>query len=174
MSLRELREAAYHEAGYHSMYRRFGGIGKAVVLRNKNRTQDEKAWGGHFKAFACPEARRDEALREGVVLLELPKNWRALWGISGLVAEEIMHGETAPEYIGSAINIKIACGQTSASDLKEMGITDVLEFSLDEELIEQAWRFLLEDWQEIHREAEWLIEYDSAAVIDECAEQLTR
>jgi len=38
---RELRDAAYHEAGHKALYEYFGGAGDAVVWRNESRNPGE-------------------------------------------------------------------------------------------------------------------------------------
>lgn len=157
LSLRELCLAAYHEAGHKAMYHRFGGAGDAVVCENLDRSPDEVAWRGQFRPRTCPQIMHDTAKRHGMPAAELPDNWRALYGMAGLVAEGILGGETDPEFIAGALDIKIACGEASASDLETMGITNITEFELNFDEVVQAWRFLVEDWPHVQNEAEYLI-----------------
>jgi len=157
LAMRELRMAAYHEAGHKAMYHRFGGVGDAVVLKSLNRSPDETAWHGQFRPRNCPQIMRDIAIRHGMPATDLPDNWRALYGMAGLVAEEILHGETDLEFIAGALDVKIACNQVSASDLESMGITNIVDFDLNSDEVEQAWRYLIEDWSLVQEEAEYLI-----------------
>jgi hypothetical protein len=46
IAARELRNAAYHEAGHKMLYRRFGGDGDAVVWKNESGNPEEKMWLG--------------------------------------------------------------------------------------------------------------------------------
>jgi hypothetical protein len=156
-AMRDLRLAAYHEAGHKAIYHRFGGAGDAVIWENPNRSPDEAAWRGQFRPRTCPQIMHDNAIRHGMPAVDLPDNWRALYGMAGLVAEGILGGETDPEFIAGALDIKIACGEASASDLETMGITNIIEFELNFEEVVQAWRFLVEDWPHIQNEAEYLI-----------------
>ncbi|MGF6180886.1 hypothetical protein ABIB42_001897 [Massilia sp. UYP32] len=157
LAMRDLRLAAYHEAGHKAMYHRFGGAGDAVVWENLNRSPDEIAWRGQFRPRTCPQVMHNTATRHGMPAADLPDNWRTLYGMAGLVAEEILRGETDPDFVAGALDIKIACGEVSASDLKSMGITNIADFELNSEEVEQAWRFLLEDWSLVQEEAEYLI-----------------
>ena len=77
--------------------------------------------------------------------------------MAGLVAEEILHGETDLEFIAGALYVKIACDQVSASDLKSMGITNIDDFDLNSDEVEQAWHYLIKDWSLVQEEAEYLI-----------------
>lgn len=157
LAMRELLLAAYHEAGHKAIYHRFGGAGDAVVCKRWNRGPDEKAWTGQFRPRTCPQTMHDIATRHGMPAADLPENWRTLYGMAGLVAEEILHGETAPDFVAAAVDIKIAYGEVSASDLKSMEITNIADFELDSTEVEQTCRFLLEDWSVVQEEAEYLI-----------------
>lgn len=158
LAMRELRMAAYHEAGHKVLYQRFGGAGDAVVIKNFNRSPDETVWCGQFRPRSCPQVMHEAAIKHGIPAVHLPNNWRALVGIAGLVAEEILRGETDPDYIAGALDLRIASNQASTSDLKLMGITDIVDFELSMDLVVQAWRYLVEDWHVVQREAECLIE----------------
>lgn len=157
LAMRELRLAAYHEAGHKVMYHRFGGAGDAVVWENLNRSPDETAWRGQFRPRTCPQVMHDTATRHGRPAVDLPDNWRALYGMAGLVAEGILGGETNPEFIAGALDIKISCGEASASDLESMEIMNINDFELNFDEVVQAWRFLVEDWSHVQNEAEYLI-----------------
>lgn len=157
LARRELRSAAYHEAGHKAIYHRFGGAGDAVVWRNPNRSPDEVAWLGQFRPRTCPQIMHDIATRYGMATTDLPDNWRAIYGMAGLIAEEILSGETDPEYVAGALEHKIACGEVSASDLETMRITNVVDFELNLDEVVQAWSFLVEDWSLVQEEAEFLI-----------------
>jgi len=157
LAMRELRVAAYHEAGHKAMYHRFGGAGDAVVWKSLNRSPDETAWRGQFRPRSCPQIMYDVAIRHGMPAADLPDNWRALYGMAGLVAEEILRGETDPEFVAGALYIKIVCDEVSASDLESMGIMNIDDFELNCEEVEQTWRYLIEDWPFVQEEAEHLI-----------------
>lgn len=157
LQMHDLRVAAYHEAGHRIMYRRFGGDGDAVVWKNPNDNPDELAWLGQFRPRICPKVAHDIAIRSGLPTVDLPDNWRALHGMAGLVAEEILRGETDPEFVAGALDIRIFCGEVSATDLESMGITNTIDFELNIEEVETAWRYLVQDWVFVEQEAESLI-----------------
>ncbi|RQR51265.1 hypothetical protein DIE21_15150 [Burkholderia sp. Bp9140] len=94
IAARELRNAAYHEAGHKMLYERFGGAGDAVVWKNESGNPDESAWLGQFRPRTCPEEMHKVALNHGFAAPELPANWKMLVGMAGLLAEEILSGET--------------------------------------------------------------------------------
>ncbi|ACB67696.1 MULTISPECIES: hypothetical protein [Burkholderia] len=94
IAARELRNTAYHEAGHKLLYERFGGAGDAVVWKNESGNSEECAWLGQFRPRTCPEEMHKVALKHGFAVPELPANWKMLVGMSGLLAEEILSGET--------------------------------------------------------------------------------
>lgn len=49
IAARELRSAAYHEAGHKVLYEQFGGAGDAFVWRNDSGDPEERAWFGQFR-----------------------------------------------------------------------------------------------------------------------------
>jgi len=77
--------------------------------------------------------------------------------MAGLVAEEILDGETDADVIADALDFKISFDEASASDLASMGITDVDNFILSYEAVERAVHYLLADWLLVEQEAEYLI-----------------
>lgn len=159
IAARELRDVAYHEAGHKMLYRRFGGDGDAVVWENESRNPEEKMWLGQFLPRTCPEMERRLALMRGATLPELPANWRVLVGMAGLLAEEILSGET--DDAGAMVDtvfFRISFGEASTSDLAQMGITDIDSCELDYEVGEEAVRLLREEWAAVQDEAEYLIE----------------
>ncbi|WCM19939.1 hypothetical protein NDK50_00175 [Paraburkholderia bryophila] len=90
----------------------------------------------------------------------LPANWRALVGIAGLVAEEILRdGTDDAGVIADALHQRIWDGEASASDLTMMGITDIESYDLRDELVEGATRILRDQWEAVRQEAEYLIEF---------------
>lgn len=91
---RETRDTAYHEVGHKVLHECFGGAGDAVVWRNESRNPDERAWLGQLHPRMFPEAIREAALENGLAAPELPGNWKMLVGTAGLLAEEILSGET--------------------------------------------------------------------------------
>lgn len=100
----------------------------------------------------------DAIVRSGYTPAELPGNWRVLYGMAGLVAEEILRGETNdPEVITQDICVRIWMGEASASDMESMNITDTDDFELNSDEVTQAWRYLLEDWKKVQQEASYLI-----------------
>jgi len=157
IAVRELRKAAYHEAGHKILHARFGGAGYAVVWKNSSGNPEETAWLGQYRYWACPELMRKAAIENGVVPPELPTTWRMLFGMAGLVAEEIMDGETDAGVIADTLDFRISFDEVSASDLASMGITDVDNFDLSYKAVEQAVLYLLEDWALVQQEAESLI-----------------
>lgn len=162
ISARELRGAAYHEAGHKIIHARFGGSGYAVVWRNPSGNADERAWLGQYRSWTCPEKLREAPAHNGRLLPPLPSNWKALFGMAGLVAEQIMDGQTDSIIVRDALDLQIYCGDGSVSDLASMGITDIENFELDTETVTQAVQYLLEDWWLVKEEAEYLIEQASA------------
>ncbi|KER70040.1 hypothetical protein HR51_21710 [Burkholderia cepacia] len=158
IAARELRNAAYHEAGHKMLYERFGGAGDAVVWKNESGNQDESAWLGQFRPRTCPEEMHKVALNHGFAVPELPANWRMLVGMAGLLAEEILSGETNDtSAMADSLFLKISFGDASASDLALMGVTDIdgCELSYDE--VDEVVRMLHEGWSVVQEEAEYLI-----------------
>ncbi len=159
IAARELRNAAYHEAAHKIVYERFGGAGDAVVWRNDSGNPEETAWRGQFRPRTRPEEMRAIALESGFSVPELPANWKALVGIAGLVAEEILcDGTDDVGVIADALHQRISDGEASASDLEMMGIRDIESYELGDELVEEATRILRDGWQAVQQEAEYLIE----------------
>lgn len=160
IAARELRNAAYHEAAHKMVYEQFGGAGDAAVWRNKSGNPEETAWRGQFRPRTCPEEMRAIALASGLSVPDLPANWRALVGIAGLVAEEILRdGTDDAGVIADALHQRIWDGEASASDLAMMGITDIENYDLSDELVERATRILRDQWEAVRQEAEYLIEF---------------
>ncbi|WP_430226924.1 hypothetical protein [Paraburkholderia tropica] len=156
----ELRNAAYHEAAHKMVYERFGAAGDAVVWRNESGNPEERAWRGQLRPRTCPEEMRAIALASGFSFPDLPANWKALVGVAGLVAEEILYdGTDDAGVIADALHQRIWDGEASASDLAMMGITDIESYDLSDELVEEATRILCEEWQAVQQEAEYLIEF---------------
>ena len=159
IAARELRNTAYHEAAHKMVYEQFGGAGDAVVWRNKSGNPEETAWRGQFRPRTCPEEMRAIARGSGFSVPDLPANWRALVGIAGLVAEEILRdGTDDAGVIADALYQRISDGEASASDLATVGITDIESFELRDELVEEATRILREGWQAVQQEADYLVE----------------
>lgn len=77
--------------------------------------------------------------------------------MAGLVAEEILRGETNPEFVAGVLDTRIFCGDVSASDRDSMGITDTVDFELNIEEVETACRYLVDNWVLVEQEAESLI-----------------
>jgi hypothetical protein len=82
IAARELRKAAYHEAGRKMPYERFGGAGDAVVWKNESGNPEETAWLGQFRPRTCPEEMRKTALNHRFSAPELPANWKILVGMA--------------------------------------------------------------------------------------------
>jgi hypothetical protein len=80
--------------------------------------------------------------------------------MAGLVAEEILNDDTDDAgAIADALHFRISYGEVSASDLATMGITDIDSCELSYEAVEEALRILREGWQDLRREAEYLIAF---------------
>ncbi|WP_232490751.1 hypothetical protein [Burkholderia contaminans] len=121
IAAREPRNTAYHEAGHKMLYERFGGAGDPVVWKNDSGNPDESAWFGQFRPRTCPEVMRAIALNHGFAAPELPANWKMLVGMAGLLAEEILSGETEDTgAMADSLVLKISFGEASASDLALM------------------------------------------------------
>ncbi|WP_244136170.1 hypothetical protein [Burkholderia sp. BCC0801] len=122
IAARELRNTAYHEAGHKMLYERFGGAGDAVVWKNESGNPDESSWLGQFRPRTCPEVMRKVALNHGFAAPELPANWKMLVGMAGMLAEEILSGETDDTgAMADPLFCRISFGEASASDLALMG-----------------------------------------------------
>jgi hypothetical protein len=154
----ELRAAAYHEAGHKALYQRFGGAGDVVVWKNQSGNPEEVAWLGQFRPRTCPEEMCDAAVRGGFAFPDVPPNWRRLFSMAGLVAEEIQNGETHPVAIADTLDFRVAMGEVSASDLAGMGVTDADNFAFTYYSdVEQCVQYLLEEWAALQDEAEYVI-----------------
>ncbi|WP_148092594.1 hypothetical protein [Burkholderia ubonensis] len=158
IATKELRNAAYHEAGHKMLYEHFGGAGDAVVWKNQSGSPEETAWLGQFRPRTCPEAMRKIARTQGLITPELPANWRVLVGMAGLLAEDILSDET--DDVGAMADtlfFRIWNGEASASDLALMNITDIDSCAPSYEVVEECVRLLREGWSDVQREAEYLI-----------------
>lgn len=153
----DLRKAAYHEAGHKIIYELFGGAGDAVVWKNESGNPDEMAWLGQFRPRTCVEQMHEIWARAGLDVSPLPLNWRAMYGMAGVVAEQILRGETEVEFIAGNLYLRICCDEISATDLASIGVTDVDDFEVDIEGVEQCVLHLLEHWLQVKQEAEYLI-----------------
>jgi hypothetical protein len=158
VAARELRRAAYHEVGHKVMCERFGGTGCAVVWRNPSGNWDESAWLGQFRQRICPEAQHRAWSANGLDVPALPLNWKVLVGMAGLLAEELLIGETDDaEVVAYNIYVMIKHGAASATDLDAMGISDATNFDLSCDVVEQGMRILREAWSRVQSEAESII-----------------
>ncbi|WP_124904709.1 hypothetical protein [Burkholderia sp. Bp9004] len=142
------------------LYERFGGAGDAVVWKNESGNPEESAWLGQFRPRTCPEVMRKTALNHGFPAPELPANWKVLVGMAGLLAEEILSGETDDTgAMADSLALKISFGEASASDLALMGVTDIDSCELSYEVVDEAVRMLREGWPVVQEEAEYLIKF---------------
>jgi hypothetical protein len=158
----DLRKAAYHEAGHKIIYELFGGAGDAVVWKNESGNPDEVSWLGQFRPRTCAEQMHEIWARAGLDVPPLPFNWRAMYGMAGIVAEQILRGETEVEFIAGNLYLRICCDEISATDLASIGVTDTDDFEVDMEGVEQCVHHLLEHWPRVQVEAESLIADASA------------
>ncbi|MBC8745344.1 MULTISPECIES: hypothetical protein [Paraburkholderia] len=158
IAARELRNAAYHEAGHKMLYERFGGAGDAVVWKNESGNPEETAWFGQFRPRTCPEVMCKTALNHGFTAPELPANWKILVGMAGLLAEDILSGETDDAgAMADTLFFRISNGEASASDLALMSVTDIDSCGLSYEVVEEVVRLLREGWRVVQQEAEYLM-----------------
>jgi hypothetical protein len=157
--LLDLHLAAYHEAGHKIIYNRFGGDGDGKVWENTSGNPDEHTWRGQFRPRTCPQVMHDCAKRSGLPAADLPDNWRALFGMAGMVAEEIMLDNADDlRLLSKAISLRIWHGGASQSDLESMGIAITEDYiKLNIEAVAKTRRLLLENWSLVQREAEYLI-----------------
>jgi hypothetical protein len=158
----DLRKAAYHEAGHKIIYELFGGAGDAVVWENESGDPDEVTWLGQFRPRRCPEQQHEAWARAGLDVPALPLNWIALYGMAGIVAEQILRGERDVEFIAGHLYLRICCDEISATDAAAIGVTDIDNFEVDIETVEQCAQLLLEHWSQVKTEAEHLIADASA------------
>ncbi|ONY14418.1 hypothetical protein A8F23_34170 [Burkholderia cenocepacia] len=158
IAARELRNTACHEAGHKMLYERFGGAGDAVVWKNENGNPDESAWLGQFRPRTCPELMRKAALNHGFAAPKLPANWKMLVGMAGMLADEILSGETDDTgAMADSLFCRISFGEASASDLALMGVTDIDSCGLSYDVVDEVVRMLREGWPVAQEEAEYLI-----------------
>jgi hypothetical protein len=157
VAMHELQKAAYHEAGHKIIYELFGGAGDAVVWKSQSEDPDEVAWLGQFRARICAEKMHEIWTCAGLNVPPLPSNWRVMYGMAGLIAEQILRGEKNFELIAGALDLRICCDEVSATDLEAMGVTDIGDFEVDVESVEQCAQHLLERWSSVTQEAEHLI-----------------
>jgi len=153
----DLRKAAYHEAGHKIIYELFGGAGDAVVWKNASGNPDEVAWLGQFRPRICAEQMHEVWARAGLDVPTLPSNWRAIYGMAGVVAEQILNGETEVEFIAGNLYLRICYAEISATDLASIGVTDIDDFEVDIEGVERCTQHLLAHWPLVTQEAEYLI-----------------
>jgi hypothetical protein len=155
IAAKELRDAAYHEAGHKMLYRCFGGDGDAVVWKNGSANPEEKMWLGQFSPRTCPEVARNLALTHGSNAPDLPADWRILVGMADLLAEEILSDETDDAGVmADNLFFRISSGEASATDLAQMGVTVIESCEVSCEVVEEAVRLLREEWAVVQEEAE--------------------
>ncbi|WP_174948394.1 hypothetical protein [Burkholderia contaminans] len=158
IAARELRNTAYHEAARKMLYERFGGAGDAVVWKNESGNPNESAWLGQFRPRTCPEVTRTIALNHAFPAPELPANWKMLVGMAGLLAEEVLSGETDDTgAMADTLFLRISFGAASASDLAHTGVTDIDSCGLSYEVVDEVVQMLREGWPVVQEEAEYLI-----------------
>jgi len=86
-----------------------------------------------------------------------------MYGMAGVVAEQILRGETEAEFIAGNPYLRICCDEMSASDLALTGVTDIddfdfdFDFEVDIEGVEQCAQHLREHWPQVTQQAEYLI-----------------
>lgn len=159
-----LRDTAYHEAGHAVMLQRFGGEGNALVWKNFSGDPNEIPWCGQFRWWGCPEARRNNAASLGRPSIAVPQNWQVLVAAAGMIAEEILAGIRDPRWISENVLTRIWMNDASATDLQYMGIEDIFNFDTHRigRNIQQASRYLMQDWALVKEEAEYLISFARA------------
>jgi len=157
MSADDLRKAAYHEIGHKIIYELVGGAGNAFVWKNHSGSPDEVAWLGQFRPSSCPEQQYEALTGAGISVPALPPNWRVMYGMAGVVAEQILRGERDVEFIAGHLYLRICCDEISATDAASIGVTDIDDFEVDIETVEQCAQLLLEHWPQVKKEAEDLI-----------------
>ena len=157
IALNELHETAYHEAGHKAMCEHFGGTGDVVVWKNESGALNERAWRGQFRQRICPEQMHDVSTRAGLTAIHLPRNWKILVGMAGVVAEEIYLGETEPDIVAYNIMIRISHDDMSKTDLNLMNINDINDFENSYIHVEECISLLLQLWPLVKREAEYHI-----------------
>lgn len=162
MAADDLRKAAYHEIGHKIIYELVGGTGNAFVWENQSGNPDEVAWLGQFQPRTCPEQQHEAWARAGLDVPGLPLNWLALYGMAGIVAEQILRGEKDVEFIAGLLYLRICCEEISATDAASIGVTDIDNFEVDIETVEQCAQLLREHWSQVKKEAEDLIADASA------------
>ena len=157
---RELREAAYHEAGHLTLLQRFGGYGAAAVWKNLSDDPAEKYWRGQCVAYICPPLKREHAKHLGLRAAPyLPKDWRVQFAAAGLIAEEILDGIDDPWWAAERVNARVDMNDASDSDLMHMGISDINNYDIAalSRSARKAYRYLVKDWPLVQQEAERLI-----------------
>ncbi|WP_157779562.1 hypothetical protein [Cupriavidus pauculus] len=158
IAAKELRNAAYHEAGHKVLWEHFGGAGDAVIWKNQSGNIGQVAWLGQFRPRICPENMHKIAIGQGFFTPELPANWKVLVGMAGLLAEAILSGETDDDgAMADILFARIWSGDASDSDLTFMGITDIDSCALTYEVVEECVCLLREKWADVQREAGYLI-----------------
>ena len=162
MAADDLRKAAYHEIGHTIIYELVGGTGNAFVWQNQSGNPDEVEWLGQFRPSTCPEQQYESWARAGINVPAPPPNWRAMYGMAGVVAEQILRGERDVEFIAGHLYLRICCDEISATDAASVGVTDIDDFEVDIETVEQCAQLLVEHWSQVKKEAEELINDASA------------
>ena len=65
--------------------------------------------------------------------------------------------------MSGALYLRICCDEISPTDLAAIGVTDIDDFKVDIETVEQCAQLLLEHWSQVKKEAEDLVTDASAA-----------
>lgn len=102
---------------------------------------------------------RKTALNNGFAAPELPANLKILVGMAGLLAEDILSGETDDAgAMADTLFFRVSNREASAADLAQMSVTDIDNCRLSYEVVAEAVRLLREGWSVVQQEAEYLIQ----------------
>ncbi|WP_236592096.1 hypothetical protein [Paraburkholderia metrosideri] len=98
------------------------------------------------------------AKAQGFIAVQLPANWKVLYGMAGLLAEVILSDETDDAGVmADMLRTRVWTGEASLSDLTLMNAIDLDCSSLSYDVVEECVRLLREGWTDVQREAEYLI-----------------
>lgn len=98
------------------------------------------------------------ARKQGFDVPPLPQNWKVLVGMGGLVAETVLSGETDDAgVLADILFSRIWNGEASASDLALMNISDIDNFALSYDSVDECMRLLRDGWSVVQQEAECLM-----------------
>ena len=140
------KQTLFHEQGHSIVASYFGVFGKVNLSRNPLGGIEEKFWIGSYTMYNDPtEVELPDEVKAVIKYMLPPKNWKALIGMAGFVAEQIANGETDGNKISSSLE--------EAIEMEEISHTDCAMIGEDWEWgdVDSVLKILLDRWDTVER-----------------------